>query len=120
MTTFAAARQEAIDGLIADGVRAVAEPFGDPPYVYVTFDGGDPEQVMRGAVTADYRFVLVGGGWEEAGAAKELDALRQSVVEWLRDTPGWVVGSIGRDGGREWMGATYLTADVGGSRAIDV
>lgn len=120
MTTFVDARQEAIAGLLAAGVRAQGDPAGDPPYVYVAFDGGDPTHLMRGSVRADYRLTLVGGGWEEAGAARELDVLRQSVLTWLRDTPGWIVGAIGRDGGRDWMGALYLTADIGASRAIDL
>lgn len=120
MTTFVEARQEAIDGLIADGIRAQGDPSGDPPYIWVTFDGGDPTHLLRGAVTADYRLVLVGGGWEQAGAARELDTLRQAALEWLREADGWRVGAIGRDGGREWMGAIYLTADIGASRAIDL
>ncbi len=120
MTTFAAARDELLTALTVAGVRAVADPGGDPPYVLVQFDGGNPGHLLRGAVQADYRLTLVGGGWEQRGSAAELDAMRQTILETLRGLDGWQVGDIGRDGGRDWAGGTYLSADIGASRQVDL
>ena len=121
MTTLVEARAEIIDALSDAGARATSTPGGmAPPYVLVQFDGGDPAQVMRGAVQADYRLSLVGGLWDAAAAAGQLDTLCQTVLTTLRELPGWIVGTMSRDGGRDWKGATYLVRDVSASRAIDL
>lgn len=120
MTTFGEARTELLTALTVAGCNAVADPGADAPYVLVQFDGGNAAHLLRGAVQADYRLTLVGGGWDQRGSAAELDALRQTVIATLRDLAGWQVGDIGRDGGRDWAGGTYLCADVGASRQIDL
>jgi hypothetical protein len=121
MTTMVEARAELITALTTAGARATSKPGdGSPPYVLVQFDGGDPAHIMRGAVQADYRLTLIGGLWDAAAAAEQLDTLCQTVLTTLRELPGWIVGTMGRDGGRDWKGATYLTRDVSASRAIDL
>jgi hypothetical protein len=120
MTTFAEARDELIDALTTAGALAVADPGADTPYVLVTFDGGNATRIVAGKVLADYRLVLVGGGWETAGSAHELDVLRQTCLTVLRGLDGWQVGQLGREGGRSWAGSTYLSGDITASRHIDL
>ena len=121
MTTMAEARAEVIEALTTAGARATSRPGdGAPPYVLVQFEGGDPGHLARGAVQADYRLTIVGGLWDAAGAAGQIDSVCQIVLTTLRELPGWIVGAIGRDGGREWAGGIYLQRDVSASRMIDV
>ena len=120
MTTVAQARGELITALRSAGVSASGAPMTEPPYVYVTREGGDTSRVMSGQVQVDYRCVCVGGAWDTEAAAAELDNLVQTVLQTVRGLDGWHVGELGRDGGRDWQGGTYLTADVGAARIVNV
>jgi hypothetical protein len=119
-TTLATARGEAITALQGAGVAASGAPMAEPPYVYVAGDGGETGRIMAGQVAAVFRFICVGGAWDEEAAAVELDALKQVVLETLRELDGWRIDSLGRDGARDWQGGTYLTADIGAARLVTI
>lgn len=118
--TLSTARAEAIAALITAGVRASGAPMADPPYVYVAGEGADTGRVMAGQVASLWRFVCVGGAWDEEQAAMELDTLKQVVLQTLRELDGWRIDALGRDGARDWQGGTYLTADVSAARVVNV
>jgi hypothetical protein len=120
--SIVAARAELIGALIAAGVRATDTPGGDPPYAYVTGDGtSDPSRVVTGQIEAAFRVVLVGGAWDEAAAARELDTLKDAFLSAVRDLDGWRFGApIGRDGTREWAGGLYMTADAFANTLVDI
>jgi hypothetical protein len=122
MTTFVDARAEVIAALIAAGVRASDTPGADTPYVYVAGDGsGDGSRVVTGQLVASFRLVMVGGAWDESAAARDLDTLKQTVLETLRSLAGWrLTSGVSRDGARDWAGALYLSADVTAERLIDI
>lgn len=122
MTTIAEARSEAIAALIAAGIAADATPGADAPYVYVGGDGtGDGSRIVTGQLVASFRFVMVGGAWDERSAALELDTLKQAVLTTLRELAGWrLTSGISRDGARDWAGGLYLAADVTAERLIDL
>lgn len=121
MTTWAQARAEVVGALAAAGVRAGAMPGGEPPYVLVVSEGTpDGARVMAGQVQADWTLRCVGGAWDDDAAAASLDALRQTVMETVRDLDGWTLGSAGPDGMRDWQGGQYLTADIAAARLVDI
>ena len=119
MTTVADARAEMIDALKTAGVAAGPTP-GEPPYIYVAGDGIEPTRVVAGQADATFRLVMIGGAWDEAAAAAELDVLKQAALTTVRGMAAWAMGAISRDGGREWNGSLYLTADMAASRRIDI
>lgn len=120
MTTLVEARAELIAALHTAGAAADAAPMTEPPYIYVTREGADTTRLAAGLVAADYRLVCVGGAFDTAAAARELDTLVQLALVTVRALDGWRVGEVGRDQSRDWQGGTYLTADVGAARIVNV
>ena len=120
--TIAQARAALIAALVAKGIRASSTPGGDTPYAWVTGDGtGDLTRVVTGQVTASFRTVMIGGAIDDEAAAAELDLLKQSYLEAVRDLDGFrFTGPIGRDGSREWGGILYLQADGFAECLVDI
>jgi|SRR6185503_6263296 len=119
--TPAEARAEIIDALTTAGAPATSQPGGlDPPYVYVIADGIEPNRIPAGQADAGFTLVLVGGAWDEESAALELDALKLIALQTVRGLDGWIVGAVGPDGGRDWAGGIYLSADMGAARRVDL
>ena len=120
MTTIASARSELVDALDDAGVRAVSAPLSEAGYVLVLRDGVEATRVMAGQVDVSFTLRIIGGAIDSEKAADELDAMMQTVYETVRALPGWRVGDAGADTGRDYNGSTYLTADVGASRRVDI
>lgn len=103
------------------GLRASDTPGGDTPYAYVTGDGlGEGRTVVSGQLPASFRVIVIGGGWDDAGAAREVDNGVQIVLGAIRDLPGWRLMGVSPDGARDWQGAVQLQADVTTERMIDI
>lgn len=120
---IAEARAELIAALSAGGAPATDTPGGfDPPYCYVAGDGtGELTRIITGQVEASFRVTFVGGAWDDTAAAGDLDGLKAAFLETVRELEGWRFGSgIGRDGARDFAGATYLSADGFASRLVDI
>lgn len=120
MTTVGGARAELVVALVAAGVQGVTAPLAEPPYAYVTREGIEPSRIVAGQVDVGFTIRLVAGAFDSAAAADQLDADLQTTLRVLRELAGWSVGSTGPDVGRDYQGATYLTADVATSRRVDI
>lgn len=115
------ARAAIITALQGAGLSATDTPGGSqPPYVYVAAEGGDTRRLLAGLVQADFRLTCVGGLWDAGAAARQLDVLKQVSLATMRALDGFQVSAVGRDGGRDWAGATYLQADINVSCLVTV
>lgn len=120
MTDVSEARGELVEALNDAGVRGVKAPLAEPPYAFVTRDGIAPARIVAGQVDATFTVRLVAGAFDSEAAADQLDADLQTTLQVIRELDGWTVGPVGPDQGRDYQGATYLTADVATSRRVDI
>lgn len=121
MTTFATARAELATALASVGNGATSAVGKKAvPYVLLAGGGAEPSQVVRGAVDASFRIILVAGKWEADTSADELDTMKQAAMTALRTLNGWRVESLGSDGIRTLNVTDQLTAELRCVRLVDI
>lgn len=94
MATLAEARTAVAAALVAAGLD-VLDGSGDPPYARVFSGTVDPATIVMGRMEAQQRTVLLGGAWDSAAAADQLDTITQTALVAVRALAGYRVVSIG-------------------------